>query len=133
MAVGKHCAMIRAVLLVPLFFLLTPASPSGAAEGVLVEGEQFTDYGSYNIGGYDIRPEYCAGASGYYAADGLDLPGEWIRLRVVLPLEGCYDVVLAYQAEYGDVVKLAVKMLDTPSPGETLLSGFLLDQGFGFG
>jgi len=133
MATGKRSATTWVLLLIPLSLFLTPAAPSSAADGVLVEGEGFTAYGSYNLGGYDILPEYCAGASGTLAADGLDEPGEWIKLAVTLPLEGCYDAVLAYQAEYGDTVNLVVRMLDTPSPGETLLSDFLLDQGYGFG
>jgi hypothetical protein len=133
MAMGKRCATTWVALLLPLSFFLTPTAFSSAADGVLVEGEDFTAYGAYNIGGYDIQPEYCAGASGTLAADGLDEPGEWIKLAVTLPLEGCYDAVLAYQAEYGDTVHLVVKMLDTPSPGETLLSDFPLDQGYGFG
>jgi hypothetical protein len=133
MGIGKHCATAWVLLLLPLSFFLTPAPPSSAADDLIIEGEEFTAYGSNNIGGLDILPEFCSGASGYYAADGLDVPGEWIKLKVTFPFEGCYSAVLAYQAEYGDVVKLAVKMLDTPSPGQILTTSFMLDQGYGFG
>jgi hypothetical protein len=84
---------------------------------IFVEGEEFVNYGGYNIGGADIQVEECSGASQGLAAGGLDVPGEWIELKVTFERAGCYDVHVFYQAEYGDTVRFELRLLDGSVPG----------------
>ncbi len=62
-----------------------------AAEDLRLEAEEFPAYGSYNIGGEDIRESYCSYASGGMAVDGLDIPSEWFKLKVSIASGGCYS------------------------------------------
>ena len=109
------------------------AVPAWGAGDLIVEGEDFEFYGSHDLGGIPIAAVFCPGASGYYAADGLDVPGEWILLSVNVPSEGCYSSILAYQAGYGDDVNLRVRMIDAPSPDDEILVDYWLMEGWGFG
>jgi hypothetical protein len=106
---------------------------SHAAEALRREAEDFPAYGSYNIGGYDIAESYCSYASQGLAVDGLDVPGEWFKLKVTFPSAGCYSSRIDYQSAYGDTVGLAVRLLDYPTPGDELRADYVLFDGFGFG
>ena len=104
-----------------------------AAYDLRLEAEEFEAYGSYNIGGEDIRASYCSYASGGLAVDGLDIPGEWFKLSVTFPHAGCYSSVIDYQSAYDDTVQLVVRLLDYPGPGRELRADYVLVDGFGFG
>jgi len=104
-----------------------------AAEDLRIEAEEFPAYGSYNIGGEEIRASYCSYASGALAVDGLDKPDEWIKLQVTFPSAGCYSSVIDYQSAFDDTVQLVVKLLDYPGPGGELRADYVLVNGFGFG
>jgi len=84
---------------------------------IFVEGEEFMNYGWNNLGGADIQVQECSGASQGLAAGGLDVPREWIKLKVTFERAGCYDVHVFYQAEYGDTVAFDLKLLDGSPPG----------------
>jgi len=112
--------------------ILAAAFPSAGEEPVYVEGEEYVSYGWNNIGGYDIRVESCSGASQGLAAGGLDVAGEWIKLKVVFTRGGCYDVHVLYQAEYDDTVAFDVKVFDPSAPGGVVAAS-LTGQGWGFG
>ncbi|MBM3308170.1 MAG: hypothetical protein FJY74_07585 [Candidatus Eisenbacteria bacterium] len=99
---------------------------------VYVEGEDFVSYAWHNLGGADIRIEWCSGASQGYAAGGLDVPGEWIMLKVDFLRSGCYEPHVIYQAGYGDTVSFNVKVLDESAPGGSVTSAFTA-TGWGFG
>jgi hypothetical protein len=99
---------------------------------VYVEGEDFVSYGSHNLGGDDIHVEWCSGASQGYAAGGLDVPGEWIMLKVDFLRSGCYEPHVFYQAGYGDTVSFNVRVLDESAPGGSVVSAFTA-TGWGFG
>jgi hypothetical protein len=113
--------------------MLAGVTGAWAAEDLRIEGEEYVFYGSYNIGGVEIRPEYCGSASEYYAADGIDVPGEWIKLKVTIPVTGCYELVSAYQAAYQDTVEIDVSILDYPEPGQVTSSRFTFVEGYGYG
>lgn len=113
-------------------WLLALAPLASGASGATVEGEEFVDHASYDVGGLPIAAVYCPGASGFYAADGLDVPGEWILLQVDIPSPGCYESTLAYQTEYGDTVNLRVRMLNAPLPDDEITADHWL-SGWGFG
>lgn len=112
---------------------LVVAAPAQAAEDLLVEGEEYETYGSLDLGGVLIQSEFCSGASGFLAAGGLDIPGEWIRLKVTFPTDGCYRSTIAYQSAYSDHVELVLRLADAPAPGGELTSTHWLTDGWGFG
>lgn len=120
--------------LILLFVMIAlAAGVASAAEDLKAEAEEFEAYGSYDLGGIPILVEFCASASGYYTADGIDVPGEWIKLKVSFVLEDDYRSELAYQAEYGDTVVIRTTILDFPEPGQSVSTDYLLDNGYGFG
>lgn len=123
-SVGAAAAVLLAVML---------TGTAWGADAVRVEGEDFNLYDSNNLGGYPISTEYCGSASQYFAADGIDLPGEWIMLRVMVEETGCYDVTVAYQCYYLNAVGLRLRVMDYPEPGQSLVSDFTLTEGYGFG
>jgi hypothetical protein len=122
----------RSALAAGLFLLLACGAAPGA-EDLRIEGEEFRTYGHHNIGGADISAEYCSGASQYLAADGIDVPGEWIRLKVTFPDADCYQSVIQYQAGYDEPVWLRVTLLDGAGSDQDLQADYLLVDGFGFG
>lgn len=116
-----------------LISMLVPAAGAVAADDLIIEGEEYQTYGYLDLGGVAIHSEYCTGASGFQAAGGLDVPGEWILLKVTFPRDGCYRGVIAYQSAYSDHVQLRVRMVDAPVPGQELTSVYWLTEGYGFG
>jgi hypothetical protein len=104
-----------------------------AAEQLRREAEDFTAYGSNDIGGEPIRSAYCSFASGSLAVDGLDVPTEWFKLKVTFPNNGCYSSRIDYQSAYGDTVLLQVRLLDAQGPGQDIRSEYTLVNGYGFG
>ena len=126
----------RAVILIPVLVAALASFGVGAAvaaEGLRVEAEEFEAYGAYDIGGLPIAIEFCASASGYYTVDWIDVPGEWIKLKVTFTQEGDYGSVLAYQAAYGDLVVVRSTILDYPEPGQSISTEYALTDGYGFG
>ena len=109
------------------------AVPAWGAGDLIVEGEDYALYGSHDLGGIPIGTVFCPAASGYYAASGLDVPGEWILLSVNIPSGGCYSSTLVYQTGYGDEVNLRVRMIDAPAPDDEILVDYWLTAGWGFG
>jgi len=116
-----------------ILFFAFAAGVASAAEDLRLEAEEFEAYGSYDLGGIPILVEYCASASGHYTADGIDVPGEWIKLKVSFVFEDDYRTELAYQAAYGDTVVMRATILDFPEPGQSVSTDYLLDNGYGFG
>jgi hypothetical protein len=104
-----------------------------AAEDLRVEGEEYEAYGAYDLGGLPIAIEFCASASGYFTVDWIDVPGEWIKLKVTFTQEGDYGSLLAYQAPYGELVVVRATILDYPEPGQSISTDYMLDGGYGFG
>jgi hypothetical protein len=127
---GKTARAVAAAVMLVAVALTTSA---WGADGVRVEGEDYNLYGSHNIGGYPISTEYCGSASQYFAADGIDLPGEWIMLEVMVEETGCYDVTVAYQSYFQNAVGLRLRVVDYPEPGQSVVSDFTLTEGYGFG
>ena len=118
---------------IAVFAVFVIAATAWGADGVRVEGEDYNTYGSHNLDGYPISTEYCGSASQYFAADGIDLPGEWIMLQVMVETAGCYDVTVAYQSYYQNAVGLRLRVPDYPEQGQSLVSDFTLTEGYGFG
>ena len=119
------------VLAAGLFVLW--AGAASPAEGLRVEAEEFEAYGAHDLGGLPIAIEFCASASGYYTVDWIDVPGEWIKLKVTILQEGDYGTTLAYQATYGEAVTVRTTILDYPEPGQSVQTEYALTDGYGFG
>jgi hypothetical protein len=122
--------------MIPLLIAAAVAAAAGgawAAEDLRVEAEEFELYGAYDLGGLPIAIEFCASASGYYTVDWIDVPGEWIKLKVTFTQDSDYGTVLAYQAPYGELVVVRTTILDYPAPGESITTDHQLDNGYGFG
>jgi hypothetical protein len=95
-----------------------------------VELEDYTE--SYNEpGSIPITAPGCPGASGLKAVQGMDYPGEWIKVPVYVARAGEYQVLVAYQASAGDDIRVRVGIegCGTPSPE----CDFVLDEGKGIG
>ncbi len=122
-----------AQMAITVVLLAVVSGASLAAEGLRLEAEEFPAYGSYNIGGSDIREAYCSYASGGLAVDGLDIPDEWFKLKVTFTHGGCYSTRIDYQSAYDDTVQLVVRLLDYPLPGVEVTADYLLIDGYGFG
>ena len=123
-----------AYVMVATLVVAALAAPAAlAADDLFIEAEEFETYGYNDLGGVEIGVEWCTGANGFMAAGGLDLPGEWIRLKVTFPAEACYESEIAYQSAYGDTVRLRVRMADAPGPGQEMTSDYMLTEGWGFG
>lgn len=108
------------------------ASALGASE-LRIEAEGFEPYGYYDMGGYEVSVSYCSYASGALAVDGLDVPGEWFKVKVTFEAGGCYGTRIDYQSDYADTVEIAVRLLDYPDVGDELRADYTLVDGFGFG
>jgi hypothetical protein len=130
---NRHIPNLLFSLVVTVLIVAFTWCVAGAASDIRVEAESFENYGSYNIGGYDIEEAFCSYASGQLAVDGLDVPGEWFKLKVTFEVSGCYGTSVAYQSDYGDTVQLAVRILDYPDIGDELVSQYELSGGYGYG
>jgi hypothetical protein len=126
----------RASFLIPVLvvtFVSLGAGAAGAAEDLKVEAEEYEAYGVQDLGGLPIAIEFCASASGYFTVDWIDVPGEWIKLKVTIVHEGDYGTTLAYQAPYGELVVVRTTIMDYPEPGQSVSTEYQLDGGYGFG
>ncbi len=114
-----------------VLLLLLGASAALAGVTVQAEGEQFVD--SYNIGGLMISKEFCSAASEWYAADGLDVVGEWIEVEIAVPTTGYYAPRIGYQVEYEDTSAVRLTVIDDEATDVNRVSDFDLLEGWGFG
>ena len=107
---------------------ITPVA-APAEDVILVEGETYV--ASHDLGGYSIHVTYCSSASGGYAADGLDIPGEWIELDVTLAEAHAYRARLALQGwpDESSTLRLAL----TPQAGGDAPSADFAHEGSGIG
>ena len=73
--------------------VLTACTWSPATAGVFfVECEGFSN--SHNLGGSNIEPAGCLGASNGIAVVGVDVSGEWIEVDFNAPLTAAYTISL---------------------------------------
>ncbi len=70
-----------------LLLIAFSASCASAIE-VFIEAEDYV--ASHDAGGVSIYVTACSAARGGLAVEGYDYPGDWIELRVVLPVGGAY-------------------------------------------
>ena len=111
--------------------LLLSVVTGTAGVTVQVEGEAYVD--TYDLGGLPFSKSFCSAASEWYAADGLDIPSEWLELEIAVPLTGHYQPLVGYQVEYQDSSAVRVTVMDEQSPEVNRVSDFSLSEGWGFG
>lgn len=81
---------MRTAMLVLSILALT--APAAYAVPIILEAEDYV--GSFNVGGDPIYVTLCSGASGGYAVEGYDFPGDYIELEVDITQAGDYDDIL---------------------------------------
>lgn len=96
-----------------------------------IECEDYTSSYDDPSGANPITAPYCSGASGLKAVQGMDYPGEWIRVPVYVPHAGEYRVLLNYQAMAGDDIRVRVGIEGCGAPVPEC--DFVLNQGKGIG
>lgn len=67
------------------------------AHQITVEAETYT--ASFNTGGEAIYITECPAASGGYAVEGFDSPGEWIEVSLTISVLGAYTDTLRSASE----------------------------------
>ena len=124
---------VRTVALV-VGALLTLAIAAASALGgttIQAECEAYVDYN--NIGGLRIHKVFCSGASEFYAADGVDVIGEWIEVSIFAPATGYYEPTVGYQVEYEETAGIRMTVINEEGGDVNLVSDFTLTEGWGFG
>lgn len=111
--------------------LLLSTVTGTAGVTVQAEGEAFVD--TYDLGGLSFSKSFCSGASEWYAADGLDIPGEWLELEIAVPLTGHYQPLVGYQVDYQDSSAVRVTVMDERVQEVNRVSDFALSEGWGIG
>lgn len=127
----RHRSATSPLPLLPVVLAALICAQAAAAEdAIFVEGEGYKTY--QDLGGMMIGREYCTSASGSQAADGIDVPGEWIRLNVTFSTGGWYEPFLAYQANDADTIGMRLTIASSPRGLEDLTSDFTV-RGYGIG
>ena len=115
-------------LLVMLALILLPAS--SYAHEIALEAEDYT--GSFNTGGESIYVTACAGASGGYAVEGFDSPGDWIEVTLTTPQLGAYADTLRSAGLYGYESDMRITIMNGAEGGGDIES-YYSPLGLGIG
>ncbi len=128
-----HRGIVRTVTLVvgALLVLAFAAASAPGRTTIQAECEGYVD--SYNIGGLRIHKAFCSGASEFYAADGVDVIGEWIEVNIFAPATGYYEPTVGYQIEYEEMAVIRMTVIDEEGGDVNRVSDFSLLEGWGFG
>lgn len=81
---------MRTAMLVVFTLALTATAATAAP--IILEAEDYV--AAFNVGGDPIYVTSCPGASGGYAVEGYDYPGDFIELEVDIAQAGDYDDIL---------------------------------------
>jgi hypothetical protein len=108
----RTCVMLGLALLVA----------AAAQAAVLVEAENYV--ASYNTGGIGIQIVACSGASGGYAVEGVDVPGEWIEIPVTVPEIYGYADTLRSAGETGVESDLEMRIVSAFPGGGDVISTY---------
>jgi len=105
-----------------LTFGFLAGAPLARANVYEVEGETYSAWN--NIGGRNIQIASCHAASGGLTADGIDVPGEWIRLQITLPGSACYEDLVGFMSYEGDTNRVRMTVLGPDSWDEAAVANF---------
>lgn len=115
-------------LLVLLALFLVPAS--SYAHDIALEAEDYTN--SFNTGGEAIYTTACSGASGGYAVEGFDFPGDWIEVSLTISELGAYADTLRSAGLYGYESDMRITIMNGAQGGGDLMS-YYAPVGLGIG
>jgi hypothetical protein len=107
----KLLAMMLAVILLPALIY---------AHDITVEAESYTN--SFNAGGTAIYSTACSGASGGYAVEGFDAPGDWIEVTLTTPELAAYGDTLRSAGLYGYESDMRITIMNGAQGGGDLES-----------
>ena len=106
------------LLAVVLAVILLPAC--SYAHDITIEAETYTN--SFDAGGNTIDLVSCTAASGGWAVEGFDWPGDWIELSLTTPELGAYADTLRSAGLYGYESDLRLTIFNGSQGGENLIS-----------
>jgi hypothetical protein len=100
------------------------------AHEITIEAEDYTN--SFNTGGSAIYATECSGASGGFAVEGFDSPGEWIEVTLTIPKLGAYGDTLRSAGLYGYESDMRITIMGGAQGGGDLES-YYSPVGLGIG
>lgn len=109
--------LLRMLLVLPAVILLPVCI---YAHDITIEAEDYTN--SFNTGGAIIEVVGCSGASGGYAVEGFDSPGEWLEFTLTTPEPGAYGDTLRSAGLYGYDSDLRLTIMGGAQGGGDLTS-----------
>jgi hypothetical protein len=105
--------LFTAALLVPVCLF---------AHDITVEAENYATY--YNLGGGSIYITACSAASGGYAVEGFDYPGDWIEVTVNVPNAGAFADTLRSAGLSGNESDIRITIFGAGQSGYDVLSDY---------
>lgn len=100
------------------------------AHEITIEAESYTN--SFNTGGTAIYVTACSGASGGYAVEGFDAPGEWIEITLTTPELAAYGDTLRSAGLYGYDSDMRITIMNG-APGGGDVESYYHPVGLGIG
>jgi hypothetical protein len=109
--------LLKSLVVLLVLILL---SASIYAHEITLEAEDYTS--SFNTGGESIYVTACSGASGGYAVEGFDSPGEWIEITLTTPELGAYADTLRSAGLYGYESDMRITIMNGAEGGGDIQS-----------
>jgi hypothetical protein len=116
------------LLSVLLAVILLPAGVY--AHEIVIEAESYVS--SFDAGGTAIYSTLCSGASGGYAVEGFDFPGDWIEIVLTTPHLGAFADTLRSAGLYGYESDMRITIMGGAQGGGDLES-YYSPTGLGIG
>jgi len=104
---------------IPIAALLLATSTLSAPATTTVREEAEAYDSFYEAGGDAIHVGFCSSASEEFCADGVDKPGDWIRLGISVPAAGAYNAYIAFQGMAGSAHEYLVEIWPQGEPLST--------------
>lgn len=105
--------------------------PAGAfAHEIVLEAEDYVN--SFDTGGTAIYTTACSGASGGYAVEGFDSPGDWIEVVLTIDELGAYADTLRSAGLYGYESDMRITIMEGGQGGGDIES-YYSPVGLGIG
>ncbi len=100
------------------------------AHEIVLEAEDYVN--SFDAGGTAIYSTTCSGASGGYAVEGFDFPGDWIEVTLTIPELGAYADTLRSAGLYGYDSDMRITIM-AGAPGGGDIESYYSPVGLGIG
>jgi hypothetical protein len=113
-----------------VFLLMLVVCMSANAQPIIVEAESYV--ASHDEGGAAIHVTACGAASGGFAIEGFDFPGDWIEVALVLGDNKSMACRIRSGGDVGVATDLQSTVFGAGTMGEDLVSPYPT-QGVGIG